>query len=178
MPAERSRLLRIADLQRHAVVPDTGAAGDGQILPLGKADGLPVVEGDILLQYIAGQIQQELCRSPGAAWVSRTSISSLPRRKAVSVAAQALFPAVEAHPHQIQQGQLPVLHGLCRVEIELRLVHGAVGVDTQRSALAAGGAHQLHLEYGRLSDGFLPGQDGHQQLAPVAGSRFRCSGHR
>ena len=42
------------------------------------------------------------------------------------------------------------------------------------SALAAGGAHQLHLEYGRLSDGFLPGQDGHQQLAPVAGSRFRC----
>lgn len=38
---------------------DTGAAGDGQILPLGKADGLPVVEGDILLQYIAGQIQQE-----------------------------------------------------------------------------------------------------------------------
>ena len=59
MPAERSRLLRIADLQRHAVVPDTGAAGDGQILPLGKADGLPVVEGDILLQYIAGQIQQE-----------------------------------------------------------------------------------------------------------------------
>ena len=59
MPAERSRLLRIGDLQRHAVVPDTGAAGDGQILPLGKADGLPVVEGDILLQYIAGQIQQE-----------------------------------------------------------------------------------------------------------------------
>ena len=30
-----------SDLQRHAVVPDTGAAGDGQILPLGKADGLP-----------------------------------------------------------------------------------------------------------------------------------------
>ena len=133
------------------------------------------MEGDILLQYIAGQIQQEAVQvTRGSLGVQNLYLLLAEGRKAVSVAAQALFPAVEAHPHQIQQGQFPVLHGLCRVEIELRLVHGAVGVDTQRSALAAGGAHQLHLEYGRLSDGFLPGQDGHQQLAPVAGSRFRC----
>ena len=83
MPAERSRLLRIADLQRHAVVPDTGAAGDGQILPLGKADGLPVVEGDILLQYIAGQIQQEAVQVTRG----RTVTNSWPRWRAADSAA-------------------------------------------------------------------------------------------